>query len=117
MTETNDQRTTDPRLLQLAPEDNIAAAKTTLSPGETLLIGGVGVPVATRIPTGHKVALAAIPAGAKVIKYGAPIGSATRDIQPGDYVHTHNVTSDYLPTFTLDGSNPYLRDEETCKGI
>jgi hypothetical protein len=33
-----------------------------------------------------------------VIKYGAPIGSATRDIAPGEYVHTHNLKSDYLPT-------------------
>jgi hypothetical protein len=33
-----------------------------------------------------------------VVKYGAPIGSATRDIGPGEYVHTHNVKSDYLPT-------------------
>jgi len=52
-----------------------------------------------RIPTGHKVAVAHIEPGQKVIKYGAPIGSATRPIEPGQYVHTHNVKSDYLPTY------------------
>ena len=31
--------------------------------------------------------------------------------QPGDYVHTHNLASDYLPTYTLDGTNPYLEDD------
>ena len=39
-----------------------------------------------------------IAAGARIVKYGAPIGRATRDIAPGEYVHTHNMTSDYLPT-------------------
>jgi altronate dehydratase len=63
-----------------------------------------------RVPTGHKLALAPVAAGEKVVKYGSPIGSATRDIQPGEYVHLHNLRSDYLPTYTLDGSNPFLRE-------
>ncbi len=89
---------TDLRLLRLAPEDNICVAATTLESGETISIGGRPVTLLQRIPTGHKIALQAIAAGGKVIKYGAPIGSATRDISPGQYVHTHNVKSDYLPT-------------------
>jgi altronate dehydratase small subunit len=88
------------RLLRLAPEDNICVAAATLDPGETISIGGRPVTLLQRIPTGHKIALQAIAAGGKVIKYGAPIGSATRDIGPGEYVHTHNLKSDYLPTFT-----------------
>lgn len=43
------------------------------------------------IPAGHKVALQFIPAGAKVIKYGNPIGTAKYDILTGDWVHTHNM--------------------------
>ena len=31
-----------------------------------------------------------------------PIGSATRDIEPGEHVHLHNMKSDYLPTYTLE---------------
>jgi altronate dehydratase len=89
---------TDPRLLRLAPEDNCAAATTTIPAGETVLIDGQPVRMAQTIPTGHKVAIAPIAAGEKVKKYGAPIGSATCAVQPGEYVHTHNVKSDYLPT-------------------
>jgi hypothetical protein len=55
---------------------------------------------------GHKVALVPIAAGEKVCKYGAPIGSATRQIRPGEHVHTHNLASDYLPTYTLDNPAP-----------
>jgi hypothetical protein len=45
-----------------------------------------------------------IAAGEKIIKYGVPIGSATRDIGAGEHVHTHNVQSDYIPT--------YLREDQ-----
>jgi hypothetical protein len=89
---------TDSRLLRLATEDNVCVATTTLQAGETISIDGLPATLSERIATGHKIAARAIPAGEKVIKYGAPIGSATRDIAPGQYVHTHNVKSDYLPT-------------------
>jgi len=41
------------------------------------------------IPLGHKIALAGVAAGGKVIKYNVPIGNATRDISVGEHVHTH----------------------------
>ena len=53
-----------------------------------------------KIPFGHKLALAAIPAGEHVIKYGHPIGSATSDIQPGEHVHVHNVKTNLSGTLT-----------------
>ena len=31
--------------------------------------------------------------GEKVIKYGEPIGQATRDIKKGEHVHVHNIKS------------------------
>ena len=36
-------------------------------------------------------ALYPIKAGELVIKYGIPIGRATQDIEPGEWVHCHNV--------------------------
>jgi len=45
------------------------------------------------IPLGHKIALKDIGAGEKIIKYGRPIGVATRDIKAGEHVHTHNLKS------------------------
>lgn len=96
----------DARLLQLSPEDNVAAVTSTLEAGETITIEGRTIVASERISTGHKVAIRPIAAGEKVRKYGAPIGSATRAIQPGEYVHTHNVKSDYLPTYTRDHVAP-----------
>ncbi|MGN0851762.1 MAG: UxaA family hydrolase [Kiritimatiellia bacterium] len=40
---------------------------------------------------GHKYARRAIPAGAAVVKYGMPIGRATRAIAAGEHVHVQNL--------------------------
>ena len=48
------------------------------------------------IDFGHKVAVRAIKQGEKVLKYGLPIGSATRDIEAGEHVHVQNMKSDYI---------------------
>ena len=42
---------------------------------------------------GMKYALSPIAAGQKVMKYGFPIGEATRDICAGELVHSHNLKS------------------------
>jgi altronate hydrolase len=43
------------------------------------------------IPSGHKLARAAVAAGQPVLRYGQVIGFASCDIQPGDWVHSHNL--------------------------
>ena len=43
-----------------------------------------------------QVAVRAIEQGEKVLKYGLPIGSATRDIEAGEHVHVQNMKSDYI---------------------
>jgi (2R)-sulfolactate sulfo-lyase subunit alpha len=43
------------------------------------------------VPLGHKIALRDLAAGERVIKYGVPIGVATRDIRAGEHVHVHNL--------------------------
>jgi altronate dehydratase len=85
-----------PRLLKLAPDDNVAVAATAIPAGQTLPWEGRTLRFAAAIPAGHKVALVRIAAGEKVRKYGAPIGSATCAIEPGEHVHTQNLKSDYF---------------------
>lgn len=69
--------------------DNVGVALADLAPGELLLPGG-GV-VADAIPRGHKVALADVPLGGHVVKYGHVIGEASAPIEVGQHVHTHNL--------------------------
>ena len=77
----------------ISVDDNVATALEALEPGTTVRAGEAAVLVRDRIPRGHKIALARIPAGSAVVKYGSAIGTATSDIDAGAHVHTHNVAS------------------------
>src|SRR6185436_12102878 len=68
-----------------------------------------GVTVASDVPAGHKIATRAIPTGATVLKYGYPIGVATRDIAPGEHVHSHNLTSTLRDDFDPSKHEVHLR--------
>lgn len=75
-------------LLRLRPDDSVAISLGPLPAGETV---APGVVTGQPIPAGHKVALAAVPTGAPVTKYGQTIGYARQPIRPGDHVHLHNL--------------------------
>ena len=103
---------TDGRLLKLAEADNVFAVARTIEAGETIRIDGQTVSVAQRLPVGFKVANRAIAAGEKIVKYGMPMGTATVAIAAGELVHTHNLQSDYLPTYLLDDEkNPFVKGD------
>lgn len=93
---------TDGRLLFLNPKDNVCTAIAPIASGVSLQINGKDVLIENNIPLGFKLAACLIAIHETVVKYGVPIGSATRDIAPGELVHVHNMKSDYLPTYTLD---------------
>jgi hypothetical protein len=99
---------TDPRLLRLHPADNVLTVIATLEAGAQIRVGDVEVVVTSRLPLGHKIAARAIGASEKIVKYGAPIGSASCAIAAGEHVHTHNVQSDYLPTFLREDQPRYF---------
>lgn len=106
-------------LLQIHPEDNVVVAVSPVAAGETI----AGVTVRTDIPSGHKLALKAISMGESVIKYGFPIGNATTDIQPGEWVHTHNLrtalTGDGIPECEPEEQviSPFEGETETFLGF
>ena len=78
--------------IQINPADNVIVALSPLAKGTTVAVPGVGEVVAAEdIPQGHKMAVRSIAAGENVIKYGLPIGHVTGDVQPGQWLHTHNV--------------------------
>jgi hypothetical protein len=88
-------------VMRLSPPDNVAVALRPLKAGETVMLDGVALRVSRHVAVGHKLAARAIAKGETILKYSCPIGVATRAIAPGEYVHTHNVQSSYLPTYTL----------------
>jgi altronate hydrolase len=74
-------------LLQLGADDDVAITMEPLTQGERV----ADVTALSDVPRGHKIALRDLPVGAMVRKYGHVIGTATRPIEAGDHVHTHNL--------------------------
>jgi len=75
----------------LNQRDNVATARRTLKGGTSVAVGDSRIELRQTIPGGHKVALVSISAGHELVKYGQIIGFAKTGIEPGDWVHTHNV--------------------------
>ena len=86
-------------VIQIHPDDNVCVATRPLTAGTEIVCGTARFTLSAACPLGAKLALVALTAGDKVIKFGEPIGSLTADVQVGDYIHTHNLESDYLHTY------------------
>ena len=72
--------------------DNVATAIESLKAGDQIETKRGKVILLNNIPYGHKFAVANIPKGEYVVKYGAPIGRSVESILAGTHVHVHNVT-------------------------
>lgn len=84
------------RCFQVQAEDNVATLLEDAAAESVALLGlGSKADVALLEPVvlGHKVCTRAIADGELVIKYGVPIGVATRHIPVGAWVHLHNCAS------------------------
>ena len=96
-------------LLLMSPEDNCLIARLELQAGATLAIDGQAVTLAHDIHLGHKVARRDLRAGDQVLRYGAIIGKASAAIAAGAHIHTHNLESCYIPTYTLgEGGHHFI---------
>ena len=95
------------RLLCLAEGDNVYIATGSLRPGDVVRADGRDLPITEPVELGHKVAARAIEAEEKIVRFGMPIGSATRPIAAGAWVHTHNLVSDYIRTFDHRGGDDH----------
>ena len=108
----NPHKPTDSRLILQSPQDNCLIAGARLEAGERVEIEGETVTLAKAIDLGHKVARYALQTDQKVLRYGAIIGHVNADVQPGDHLHTHNLESDYIPTYTHDAGHAFVDHRE-----
>lgn len=76
--------------------DNCATALKDLPKHTQLQVNEIIIIVNENISLGHKFALKDIKEGDLVKKYGHSIGIATGEIKKGDWIHTHNLVSQYL---------------------
>ncbi len=93
------------KYIKLNPNDNVVVAIDDIKAGEVIC----GVTTSDDIARGHKMAIAEIPQGENVIKYGYPIGHATENIKPGQWVHSHNIKTNLSSTLEYT-YNPKLNN-------
>ncbi|MEZ6058708.1 MAG: altronate dehydratase family protein [Planctomycetaceae bacterium] len=77
--------------LRLHDEDQVVVARRRVAAGEVWSDLHGDVVVRQTIDMGHKLATRAVTVGEAVRKYGQIIGFASETIEPGDWVHTHNL--------------------------
>jgi len=86
-----------PRAYQIHGQDHVATLLDDAAAGPVTLLGaaqpGATVVATEPVARAHKIALADLAAGQTVLKYGVPIGRATRPIARGAWVHLHNLAS------------------------
>jgi hypothetical protein len=90
-------------LILLADGDDVLVAARDLDAGTHRTSTGATAVVREPIRLGHKVAARDLAAGERVVRAGMSIGSATAAVLAGEWVHTHNLASDYIPTFAHRG--------------
>jgi altronate hydrolase len=76
-------------VIRLHANDNVVVARTDVGIGTS--IPSEGVTSRGQVPAGHKIATRRIAKDEPILKYNVVIGYAAVDIEPGTYVHSHNV--------------------------
>ena len=85
-------------VLKIHPDDNVCVATRPLVAGTPISCEDVHFVLAVDVQLGAKLALSELHVGDKALKFGEAIGSITKKVHTGGYVHTHNLKSDYLHT-------------------
>lgn len=76
------------KIILIDEKDNVVVAKIKIQKGERIL---ENIIIKNTVDIGFKIAINDFKKGEKIIKYGEVIGKATRNINKGELVHTHNV--------------------------
>jgi hypothetical protein len=90
-------------LILLADGDDVLVAARDLDAGVHRTSAGGTVPVREPVRLGHKVAARDLAKGERVVRAGMPIGSTTSAVRAGEWMHTHNLASDYIATYAHRG--------------
>ena len=80
-------------VVHLHPADNVCVAARNLDRGTELQVAGKTVRLAEAIRIGHKIAISRVGRDERIFKYGQTIGFTSQAVEPGEWVHSHNLVS------------------------
>lgn len=95
-------------LIRLSRKDNVDITAQVIPPNGAYILNDRERVASQLIPLGFKIANQSVQIGEKIIKHGVSIGTAVQPIDEGELVHTHNLKSDYLPTYLIGSDCSYL---------
>jgi altronate hydrolase len=98
-------------ILKINENDNVVVALKDFAKDENIEIDSKTIKLKEDIKRGHKISIKEIKNNENIIKYGFPIGHATKDILDGEWVHTHNVKTN------LDGIKDYNFNQKLVENI
>ena len=78
-------------VILLHPTDSVCVAARDLRAGATVELPDGRLRLLDDVDQGHKIARTTIQPGDAVLKWGQPIGFATSRVDPGRWVHSHNM--------------------------
>ena len=82
--------------IKLNEEDSVVTLLQTAGAGDEVEIAGEIFVLERDLSLGDKLALRVHVSTDQIIKYGVSIGSAICDISKGEWVHLHNMKSNYI---------------------
>lgn len=96
------------------PKDSVAVVLCDIKQGAICQFGETTLTAKDDIAFGHKIALFDIKEGEDVLKYGSPIGHATKKIEKGQHVHVHNVKTNLAESgaYEFHSTQEYLWNEQ-----
>lgn len=107
--------------LKINPADSVVVCLRAMKAGEIVSDGDKEVKLLQDTPAGHKVLLIDKKEGEDIIKYGYPIGHATKDLKAGEWVNENNLKTNLAGTleYTYNPVNEKLNipvENRTFKG-
>lgn len=82
-------------IVKINEADNVAIAIRDIPAGTQVM---EGITACETIPQAHKIALAHIPVGGAIIRYGVTLGYAKQEIFPGNWINEHMLTLPESPS-------------------
>jgi altronate hydrolase len=79
------------KFIKINPADNVAVAVEKLSAGERLTVDDDVIVLHDDVPAGHKIALRNFALNDNIIKYGLPVGHASKAIARGELINEKNI--------------------------
>jgi len=77
--------------VKLNEQDHVIIALQPYSKGDIINVDGAKLELVDDVPKGHKILLKSVKQGDHILKFGYSIGIAKLDLNPGSWIHTHNM--------------------------